>query len=366
MALTNRFPDRGSVGPTPAMTTRADESFLDYIKDVRSVLMMGRSKDVHPAANKVIEESGIKIEPNAESVEAVRAIVREKLPEAGVWARVYRSTQEAFWNRVSESYDLREAEFLRMLDASDRQGPGSVTWDPGYEYPEYAKVETHLQNGGYVGHPLAGLRYDYGNRVFSGKIGKDDALHKAMAERISPPHDEVVARIMDIACSAGKLTCQLKRRFPGAEVWGSDISAPMVRYAHYRAIQENLDVHFIQKAAEDLDELPAEHYDLVTVHILFHEVPTPVVDRTIRNVYRMLRPGGTFWISDFPTLSGKYKGLKYTNLLGAIDSADNSEPYAPEFVRSNIEGKLEKVGFRLRYTDPDDMYVHGRVCDKLC
>ena len=364
MTLTNRYPDRGSLGPTPALTTREDESFLDYIKEVSSVLMMARAKEVHPAADKVIEDSDIKIEPTAESVEAVRSIIREKLPEAGVWARVYRTTQDTIWKRVSDSYGLREDEFLRLLDESDKKGPGSVTWDPEYTYPEYAKVEMHLQPAGFTGHPLAGLCYDYGNRLFSAKFGKNDGVHKAMAEKISLPKDGRVARVMDLACSVGKLTCQLKRRFPEAEVWGSDISAPMVRYAHHRAIQENLDVHFIQKAAEDLDELPEGELDLVTVHILFHEVPTPVVDRAIKNVFRLLRSGGTFWISDFPTLSEKYKGLKYTNLLGSIDSADNSEPYAPEFVRSNIEDKLERIGFRLRYTDPDDIYVYGRVCDK--
>lgn len=364
MSLSNQFPDRGKVGPTPAMTTRADETFLNYVKDLRSVMLWGRAKDVHPKANEAIREEKIVIEPTKESVEAVRKVVREKVPEAGVWARVYRSTQEAFWNRVSESYGLREDEFLRLLEKSDKMGPGSVTWDPEYVYPNYSKVETHRQNDGYVGHPLAGLRYDYGTRIFAGNVSKDDYLHKAMAEKISGPVDGKVDRIMDLACSVGRLTCQLKHRYPDSEVWGSDISAPMVRYAHYRAMEQDVDAHFLQKAGEDLDELPENHYDLVTVHILFHEVPTPVVDRTIANVYRMLRPGGTFWISDFPTLREDHKGLKYTDLLGSIDSADNSEPYAPEFVRSNIEDKLKNLGFTLRYEDPEDIVVYGRVCDK--
>ena len=362
--LNKDYPDRGKVGPTPAMTSRADETFLDYIADLRSVLMMSPAKKVHPNANAVIEAEGIETEATAESVEAVRDVVRRKLPEAGVWARVYRSTQQAFWNRVCESYALREDAFLRMLEESDQSGPGSVEWDPDYVYPDYAKVEIHLQPGGYVGHPLAGLRYDYGTRVFAGKVSENDYLHKAMAAKVPTPRDGRVERIMDIACSVGKLTCALKARFPQAEVWGSDISAPMVRYAHYRAIEQGQTVHFLQKAAEDLDALPADHFDLVTVHILFHEVPTPVVDRTIANVYRLLRPGGTFWISDFPSLGNDPHGLHYTNLLGAIDSADNSEPYAPEFVRSNVEAKLQKAGFRLRYENPADMNVHGRVCDK--
>ena len=364
MTLNNQYPDRGRVGPTPAMTTRADETFLNYIKDVRSVLMMGQAKDVHPKADEAIEKAGVAIEATKESVENVRKVIREEVPEAGVWVRVYRSSQEAFWNRVAESYGLQADTFIRMLEDSDKSGPGSVTWDPDYVYPEYAKVEIHRQPGGYVGHELSGLVFDYGTRIFHGNASKDDFLHKAMAETVSTPKDGKVERVMDIACSIGQLTCALKERFSEAEVWGSDISAPMVRYAHYRAVEQGLDVNFLQKAGEDLDELPENHYDLVTVHIMFHEVPTPVVDRTIANVYRMLRPGGTFWISDFPTLDEKSTGFRYTNLLGAIDSADNSEPYATEFVRSNIEDKLRNLGFVLRYEDPDDILTYGRVCDK--
>jgi ubiquinone/menaquinone biosynthesis C-methylase UbiE len=306
----------------------------------------------------------VKFTPTAAAVEAIRGVIRERVPEAGVWARVYRSTQEAFWNRVADSYDLRRDEFLRLLDEWDTRGPGSVQWDPAYEYPPYARVETHRQPGGYVGDALAGLRFDYGTRVFHGKAGDDDGLHKALAAKAAIPLDGRVARIMDIGCSIGQLTCELKRRFPDAEVWGSDISAPMVRYAHYRAAVQNLDVHFLQKAAEDLDELPAGSFDLVTVYILFHEVPLPVVDRTIANVFRLLRPGGTFWITDFPTLDDQTVGMKYTDFLGAVDSADNSEPYAPEFVTSRLEERLARAGFKLRYPDRADIGVHGRVCDK--
>jgi len=364
--MDNFFPDRGKVGPTPSMTHRADESFLNYLSDLRAELMMGPSKVVHQKANAALAAAGVKFEPTEESVEAIRAVVRDKVPEAGVWARVYRSTQDAFWNRVTDSYDLRRQGFLTMLDDSDKRGPGSVTWDPTYQYPAYTAVETHRQNQGYVGDALSGLRFDYGTRVFYGVAGENDFLHKSLAAKVSPPLDGKITRIMDMACSIGQLTCELKRRFPDAEVWGSDISAPMVRYAHYRAIEQKLDVHFIQKAAEDLDDLPAGHFDLITVFILFHEVPLPIIDRAIANAFRLLRPGGTFWISDFPTQGAEPNsdGLNYHGYLAAIDSADNSEPYAPDFVRCNVEERLAKCGFRLRYQTLADINAHGRVCDK--
>lgn len=96
MLSTNRYPDRGSIGPTPAVTTRADETFLDYIKDLRSVLMYGRSRQVLPIADKVIKEAGIKVEPTHESVEAACELVRREAPDVSLWVRIYRSSFLSF------------------------------------------------------------------------------------------------------------------------------------------------------------------------------------------------------------------------------------------------------------------------------
>ncbi|WP_321325494.1 class I SAM-dependent methyltransferase [uncultured Parasphingorhabdus sp.] len=360
MSISNQYPDRGKIGPTPKMTRLADESFLDYTLDTRALLLRNRTD--RKRVNEVLKEKGIKFEPTHESVEAIRSVIRQGFPETGVAQRVFRTAQAGMWERVADSYRLREAHILRMLDEYDQRGPGSVTWDPDYIYPEYTAVETHLQTGGVVGDMLSGICFDYGTRIFYGY--NHDGYHAKLADRVVTPRDGIVSRIMDIGCSEGKLTCALKDRFPSAEVWGSDISAGMVRYAHYRAVEENKDVHFLQKAAEDLDDLPPEQFDLVVMYIVFHEVPTPVVEQTIKNVFRLLRPGGTFWITDFPTAGNDPEGLDYDGVLGALDSADNSEPYAPEFVRSNVEKKIRDAGFVLRYEDPKDINLYGRVCDK--
>ena len=164
-----------------------------------------------------------------------------------------RSLQEAYWQRIMESYGMREEEFLHMLEVSDAEGPGSISWDPNFDYPEYATVDIYIQTGSYVYEPLGGFHYDYGTKVFFGGVNNDDVLHTKMAAKTSLPLDGKVERIMDIGCAIGQFSCALKERFPEAEVWGTDIGAPMVRYAHHRARKKNLEVHFAQMACEDLD-----------------------------------------------------------------------------------------------------------------
>ena len=150
---------------------------------------------------------------------------------------------------------------------------------------------------------------------------------------------------MDIGCAIGQFTCALKRRFPNAEVWGTDIGAPMIRYAHYRTVKQILDVNFAQMTSEDLD-FPDNHFDLVTAHLLFHELPLPIIKQTLAKTFRILRPGGTFVLWDFPSAAaadGRFSGF-----MRYMDAADNGEPYSCEFVECDVEGLMPEIVFTLR------------------
>lgn len=362
MANTQELVDRGLRGHGPRPATHDDEAALDFLTEVKNILFYAQFPWVLPEAAKVLKKKGIAMEHSLDGVKAIREAIQDFRPGAS-WLRVMRTSQDMVWDRATETVDRQRELHLKELEESDKSGPGSVSWDPNFDMPKYATVEVHTQPGGYVGDPLAGLVFEHGTRVFYGGAVDDDGLHKTIASKVSEPLDGKVNRVMDIACSIGQLTCALKERFPDAEVRGSDISAPMVRYAHKRAIGQNLDVHFSQLAAESLS-FPDNHFDLVTAYILFHEIPLQVTDQVIKEVFRVLRPGGTFVVFDFPSEEGDLDRLDYSGFLGSMDSSDNSEPYAPAFIRCGFEKKLEDAGFSLRYTDAEEMGKHGRVCDK--
>ena len=134
----------------------------------------------------------------------------------------------------------------------------------------------------------------------------------------------------------------------------------MVRYAHWRTIQQNLDVHYAQMPAEDLD-FPDNHFDIVTAHLLFHEMPVPVIKRTLKEAMRVLRPGGVFVLWDFWSAKNRSSAV---NLMGMMDASDNGEPYAPGFVGCDVEILMEHTGFTLRSHDPKDLSAQGRIGDK--
>ena len=354
--------DRGKLGHTPALTARADEAFLDFVSDARNLLMHEQWYAVCSLGNEALAKRGLTdkedVWPNR--VDEMREVLKD-VPEAAVMLRAKRSLQEAYWNRIMDSYGVDEQDWLAKLEASDQKGPGSIRWEPEFPVPEYAKVEIHIQPGGYVREPLCGLHYDYGTKVFFGGKNDEDALHIKVANQTSIPKDGKVDRILEIGCAIGQLSCELKNRFPSAEVWGIDVGAPMLRYAHLRAVEQDIDVNFRQMLCEDMD-FPDDHFDLVVAHLLFHELPMPVIRNTIKEVHRVLRPGGTFVVWDFPTNTPDEERFAHFSLM--FDSADNGEPYSTDFVYSHVEDHLKAAGFSIRSEDPEDIQRQGRVCDK--
>jgi SAM-dependent methyltransferase len=351
---------RGMKGSMPTMPRRSDEAYLDFISGARQELMHAHWGNLlalgYSALAAAKDESG-QI-PN--SVDEVKRVLLD-FPEMAAFMRIKRTLQESCWNRVIDAYALEQDEFIKALDESDGQPPGSVKWDPNFQYPEYATVDIHIQPGGYTQHPLSGLIYDHGTKVFFGGSAPVDFIHEATAKGIATPSDGTVQRILEIGCSVGQLICALKNLFPEAEACGIDISAPMVRYAHWRAKQRNIDVHFEQMAAERLS-FPDNHCDLVAAHILFHELPVEVIRKTVGEVFRVLRPGGTFVLWDFPTATAQ--NPSYANFMGILDAADNGEPYALGFVRCGVEELMKQAGFTLRSEQPEIIMAQGRVGDK--
>jgi ubiquinone/menaquinone biosynthesis C-methylase UbiE len=205
--------------------------------------------------------------------------------------------------------------------------------------------------------PLSGLLYDYGAKVFMGGAADNDMFADMQASTVGVPQNGKVNRILDLGCSAGVTSSALKRIYPDAEVWGIDVSSHMIRYAHARALEQNYDINFKQMLAEELD-FDNNHFDIVVANLLFHEVPVSVSKKILSETLRVLRPGGSFTLIDFP---GDKRGDVYSMFFGAMDAADNCEPFLPGFVRSNVEELMEKGGFKMDKYDPDKFILAGRV-----
>lgn len=344
--------DRGYVGSMPAATERDDESYLDFVEGLRVYTASKVAPVVGQQSQVALKEYESSTGKRIASIEDVQAVL-DPLPVVAARNRLMRSSQEMMWQGVIDTYMKKAPELLRELELADKSGPGSVEYDPNFKYPEYfSTVEFHIQPGNYHADPLAGYIYHYGTKVFYTGRNNNDDVQRQFVQSIPTPKDGVVRKIIDVGGSVGQTATALKERFPQAEVYGTDISAAMVRYAHKRAIDLGLDVHFQQRAAEDLYGHADNSTDIVTAFILFHEIPGHIAERVVKEAHRVLRPGGLFVVMDFKNAP---KG-DFSNPQGVyfrdFDTNDNGEPYATAFVQSDFTGLLKSV-----FSNVNDNYV---------
>jgi SAM-dependent methyltransferase len=288
-----------------------------------------------------------------------RAETRRTLSQNPVIAsrdRVWASVQQMTWKNVIDTLEQAPEVYLDELDKADESGPGQVVLDPEMTIPDYARHEIHLQPGGYVGDDLAGYVYYWGtNNFYEGKVYQDD-YHRELAKSIDTPPDGKVDRILDLGCGIGRVTLAIKERFPDAEVWGIDYGAPLLRFAHKRAVDMGIDVNFGQQLAEDLKFEDAS-FDVVTSYILFHEVPSSVAERIYAEAYRVLRPGGIFQFFDFKT--GKRDQKPYDDYGRWVDHVYNAEVWSAQYISSDPIGAMTKLGFQVDPPEPRHMAVHS-------
>lgn len=348
---------RGMIGPTPRPVSLDDESYQSFVEGLRgfcgarmgfaSMNALHAALGVPPAPMPRIDRIQLRRAGDAQPVLATRN-------------RLLRSSQAMMWSNLNRSFARKAREIGAALDAAARRGPGTLEWSPGFRAPEYTRREFHVQPGGYQGDELTGPVYHYGTKVFFVGTNDRDEIHAEIIAAGPAPADGQLTRILDIGCSIGQGTTALKGRFPQAEVTGIDVGAPLLRYAHWRAVEQNCAVHFRQRIAEATG-FPDNHFDMVQSTILFHEVPFGKTREIVREMFRVLRPGGVFNVVDFPSDGPVPAGLQY---FLDIDHQYNGEPYSLEFVYADFRGELERAGFRVTPGPMVARYLRSWFCVK--
>ncbi|QIQ86577.1 class I SAM-dependent methyltransferase [Erythrobacter sp.] len=340
--------NRGMIGVTPRPTTLADESYLEFITSFRRLAIQQMFPKVAEHGEvrlaQAMESGAVKAENGTVPLEEIQRIFGEN-PVTPTFQRFVRTQQEMMWRRTRESF-VRDADSLMAwMEEAAAKAPERLHIDPDFTPPEYTRREIHCQPGGYTDDPLGGVVYHYGTKVFYEGFNDQDELHAELVERATPPADGKVERVLDIGCSIGQATTLLKDRFPEAEVWGLDVGEPMIRYAHARALDHGKEVHFKQALAEDTG-FDADSFDMVLSYIVFHEVPVQKMREILAETYRVLRPGGTFTIYEFPS-NDKGQVSASTRFLVDYDSRNNCEPYSPDFVAADFRGIIAEAGFEV-------------------
>lgn len=191
-------------------------------------------------------------------------------------------------------------------------------------------------------------RYDFLNHFLSGSF--DKLWRRRTAKKFAHILHSPNARVLDLCCGTGDLLFALEREAASSRkevqgapdcFFGADFALPMLNLAQSKkkTTSKNCRAGFLAADALALP-FPDASFDLVTTAFGFRNLVN--YERGLREIARVLRPGGELGILEFcepksGVLAALYK-FYFTRILpkvgGAISGSGEAYTYLPQSVRT--------------------------------
>ena len=144
-------------------------------------------------------------------------------------------------------------------------------------------------------------------------------------------------RVLDIGCGTGTLAVMLKRSNAGVEVIGLDPDPKALRRAKTKATRAGISLQLDQGFADELP-YPEDSFDGVFSSFMFHHLEEQNREKTLREVSRVLKPGGSFHLLDFVDHEHGSHGLLSHGFLSRLFHStdrlkDNSDAHILQLMR---------------------------------
>ena len=139
---------------------------------------------------------------------------------------------------------------------------------------------------------------------FTRLIGIESA-HRKLADEAAL---ESADRVLEIGCGTGNLALLVKRMRPQVEVVGLDPDPKALARAARKARRAGLPLELDRGFADELP-YPAGSFDRVLSSLMFHHLQADLRRASLRQVLRVLRPGGSLHLMDFGGDSHHLHGL---------------------------------------------------------
>lgn len=142
-------------------------------------------------------------------------------------------------------------------------------------------------------------------------------------------------RILDLGCGTATLTNLIKRTHPDAEVVGLDGDPRILEIARRKAAREGLAIKLDEGMSYQLPYAD-NSFDRVLSSLFFHHLTRENKDRTLNEVFRILRPGGELHVADFGKPQNalmRVASLPWQAFEGRKTTADNAQGRMPSIFR---------------------------------
>lgn len=217
-----------------------------------------------------------------------------------------------------------------------------------------------MPEGGKVRKMFAGIaeRYDLANLLLSGGFSRSWTRRLVARVKAFAPRD-----VVDLATGSGDVAFELKRRLPDAHVRGLDFCEEMLSVARSRAakIPGAADIAF---AFGDCMALPLADASASAVTIAYGVRNFEDRSRGLREIFRVLRPGGKLFMLEFTrpaTWFSPFYRFYLKFVLPLIASVITGDKKAYDYLAGSIEAfpSKERLSQELRDAGFSDVRTFG-------
>jgi ubiquinone/menaquinone biosynthesis C-methylase UbiE len=139
-------------------------------------------------------------------------------------------------------------------------------------------------------------------------------------------------QVLDLGCGTGTLALLIKQRDPYIHITGIDADPTVLRLARGKSELEDFGIQFDQGHSTELP-YPDNHFDRVLSTLFFHHLRTEDKRQTLKEVNRVLKPGGELHVADWGKPTGMLMRLAFLPIQ-ALDGFEVTE--------DSVAGRLPK------------------------
>ena len=321
----------------------------DFVTDFRAFLTDEIYPKITPYYQSKIEPDFIK--EHGRKPEDKKEVQNVMLQDSAYqsWSFLQRISQQMMFTSVIDTVERTLDELIKKTKKYSELG--SLELDQTIQIPRYLTAyDIHQQPGGYHTENTendisAGVVYDISLPIYSGDAMGDenDLLAQATINFIKNNIKTVPKKILDMGCYIGNSTLPFAKAFPESEVYGIDVAAPGLRYAHARANALDASVHFSQQNAESMS-FESNTFDIVTSCLFLHETSHAAIPKIINECARVLKPGGWMIHLDVYPFQRNVVEPLY-DFLKDWEVINNNEDFSGALREMDLQGIFEEAGF---------------------
>ncbi len=324
-----------------AKESRDFRSYHAFLRAARNYMEGPLVGQMHDSYERACEQRGLTGERSPKDWRAAEAVL-DDLPEFQIYNWAYRNLQRFKYHRphlgIFALLESQRDRLVQGLNESATKAPDQLRLNPNLKLPEYFRfVPFHQHTGGVAHDDLDGLAYEIGRRTTVPAHADPNGIYHILFDSLPERRYE---RVLDWGTGHGAALITWQQRNPQSQCHGVDLSAPCLKVANQRALEHGFRFFLSQQDLEHLD-YPDNHFDLVFFNFMLHELPPAHTPALLREVVRVLKPGGIFAGHEFHL----HPGDPFQNVLQRSHAWTNNETYSTPWYDTPIETWAKDAGF---------------------